>query len=144
MGYSLASSYEACDFQVAVFANLHNVEFVREYRVSARSRLQSMKNDTVWNETELKLAILQVLLLARKKHPANGGATGKMLMDCLNLKNIDELDHAIKCLFDAGSIEVGERRFMITALGVDYLAAYLPPSDPPSGANGPPDPWPDE
>jgi hypothetical protein len=90
----------------------------------------TMNNEDVWNESELQLAVLQVLLSARRKRPMNGGASGRMLMDCLNWHATNELESAICYLRDKGLIEAGERVCMITAAGVDYLAEHYPP-DPP-------------
>ncbi len=78
-----------------------------------------------WNEIELRLAILQVLLAARKKKPASGGASGKMLMDCLQLDSIIEIEFALWYLREKHYIETGERVFMITGVGLDYLTDQL-------------------
>lgn len=78
-----------------------------------------------WNEIELRIAILQVLLAARKKKPATGGASGKMLMDCLQLDNIIEIEFALWYLREKQYIETGERVFMITGKGLDYLTDQL-------------------
>lgn len=78
-----------------------------------------------WNEIELRLAILQVLLAARKKKPASGGASGKMLMDCLQLDSIIEIEFALWYLREKRYIETGERVFMITGIGLDYLTDQL-------------------
>ncbi|HEY9678082.1 MAG TPA: J domain-containing protein [Drouetiella sp.] len=78
-----------------------------------------------WNEIELRIAILQVLLAARKKKPATGGASGKMLMDCLQIENITEIEFALWYLREKHYIETGERVFMITGVGLDYLTDQL-------------------
>lgn len=78
-----------------------------------------------WNEIELRLAILQVLLAARKKKPSTGGASGKMLMDCLQIDSIIEIEFALWYLREKGYIETGERVFMITGIGLDYLTDQL-------------------
>lgn len=83
------------------------------------------KTNLTWNEVELRLAILQVLLAARKQRPQTGGASGKMLMDCLNIEGVFEIEYALWYLREKGLIEMGERMFMITALGVDYLTEQL-------------------
>jgi curved DNA-binding protein CbpA len=83
------------------------------------------KTGITWNEIELRLGILQILLAARKKRPQSGGASGKMLMDCLNMDNIAEIEFALWYLREKGWIESGERVFMITAKGVDYLTDEL-------------------
>jgi len=83
------------------------------------------KTGITWNEIELRLGILQVLLAARKKRPSNGGASGKMLMDCLSIDSIVEIEFALWYLREKGWIESGERVFMITAKGLDYLTSEL-------------------
>jgi len=83
------------------------------------------KTGITWNEIELRLGILQVLLAARKKRPHNGGASGKMLMDCLNIDNITEIEFALWYLREKNWLESGERVFMITAQGLDYLTDQL-------------------
>lgn len=84
-----------------------------------------IKTTVSWNEIELRLAVLQILLAARKRRPTTGGASGKMLMDCLNLDVITEIEFALWYLREKGLIEVGERVFMITAQGLDYLTEQL-------------------
>jgi hypothetical protein len=83
------------------------------------------KAGITWHETELRLAILQVLLAARKKKPSSGGASGKMLMDCLQLDSIIEIEFALWYLRENHYIETGERVFMITGKGLDYLTDSL-------------------
>ena len=83
------------------------------------------KTGLTWNEIELRMAVLQILLAARKKRPMSGGASGKMLMDCLNLENITEIEFALWYLREKGYIEAGERVFMITAVGLDHLTEQL-------------------
>jgi hypothetical protein len=82
------------------------------------------KTGITFNEIELRMAILQVLLAARKKR-TNGGASGKMLMDILNLDNITEIEFALWYLREKKWIETGERVFMITVHGLDYLTEQL-------------------
>ncbi|PWT99506.1 MAG: hypothetical protein C5B53_05325 [Candidatus Melainabacteria bacterium] len=86
---------------------------------------QNFKTTLTWNEVELRLAILQVLLAARKQRPQTGGASGKMLLDVLNIDSIMEIEFALWYLREKGHIEMGERVFMITAQGVDYLTDAL-------------------
>jgi curved DNA-binding protein len=83
------------------------------------------KTTLTWNEIELRLAVLQVLLAAKKQRPNGGGASGKMLMDCLNIDNVTEIEFALWYLREKGLIEMGERSFVITAMGVDYLTDQL-------------------
>ena len=83
------------------------------------------KTNLAWNEIELRIAILQVLLEARRGRPQTGGASGKMLMDCLHIDTVAVVEFALWYLREKGYIETGERNFMITADGVDYLTEQL-------------------
>ncbi len=83
------------------------------------------KTNLTWDEIELRIAVLQVLLEARRKRPQTGGGSGKMLMDCLNIDTVSVVEFALWYLREKGYIEVGERNFMITASGVDYLTEQL-------------------
>ena len=83
------------------------------------------KTNLAWNEIELRIAILQVLLEARRGRVQTGGASGKMLMDCLNIDAVTTVEFALWYLREKGYIETGERNFMITASGVDYLTEQL-------------------
>jgi hypothetical protein len=85
----------------------------------------SPKTNLTWDELELRIAVLQVLLEARRKRPSSGGSSGKMLMDCLNIDNVGVIEFALWYLREKGLIEMGERHFMITAFGVDYLTDQL-------------------
>ncbi len=85
----------------------------------------SPKTNLTWDEVELRIAILQVLLEARRKRPSSGGGSGKMLMDCLNIDNVGEIEFALWYLREKGLIEMGDRHFMITAAGLDYLTDQL-------------------
>lgn len=93
------------------------------------------KTGITWNEVELRLAILQVLLTARRQNPKTGGASGKMMMDCLNIENIGEIEFALWYMRENGFIEMGERVFMITAKGVDYLTEKLSRTEVLGGGN---------
>jgi hypothetical protein len=83
------------------------------------------KTTLAWNEIELRLAVLQVLLAARRQKPQTGGASGKMFMDCLNIQNVAEIEFVLWYLREKGYLEQGERYYMITALGFDYLTDQL-------------------
>ncbi len=83
------------------------------------------KTGLSWNEIELRLAILQILLQARKRKPQTGGSSAKMLMDILNINDMAEMEFALWYLREKGLIEMGERLFMITVKGVDYLIDQL-------------------
>ncbi|MGH9552592.1 MAG: J domain-containing protein [Terriglobales bacterium] len=86
------------------------------------------KTGLTWNEIELRIAILQILLAARKKRPMSGGASMKMLMDVLHLdgnEGVITIEFACWYLREKGFLEQGERVFMITAKGLDYLTEQL-------------------
>lgn len=83
------------------------------------------KTGVSWNEVELRLGILQILLDQRKKRPKTGGASAKMIMDVLDLRDMEEVEFALWYLREKGFIEMGERLFMITAVGVDYIVDSL-------------------
>jgi curved DNA-binding protein len=83
------------------------------------------KTNLTWNEIELRLAILQILLEARRSRPQTGGASGKMIMDCLNIDDVSLVEFAIWYLREKGYIESGERVYMITVEGLDYLTEQL-------------------
>lgn len=84
-----------------------------------------VKTGVSWEEIELRLAILQILLDARRKKPKSGGASAKMIMDVLQLNDVEVVEYALWYLREKGHIEPGERLFMITANGVDYIVDQL-------------------
>lgn len=77
-----------------------------------------------YNEVELRLAILQLLLQARKKRVQTGGCSAKVLMDVLGV-DMGEMEFALWYLREKGHIERQEAQFMITVQGVDYLVDSL-------------------
>ncbi len=83
------------------------------------------KSGVSWNEIELRLAILQILLDARKQRPKTGGANPKIIMDCLGTDDMKGVEFAVWYLREKGYVEMGERLFMITANGVDYIVDQL-------------------
>lgn len=82
-----------------------------------------------FSEVELRLAVLQVLLEARRKRPQTGGASAKMLMDCLNC-NMQDIEWTLWYLREKGHITRTEAAFMITVAGVDYLVDVLSRTQP--------------
>lgn len=90
-----------------------------------RDALKMKKTGVSWNEIELRLAVLQILLDARKKRPKTGGASAKMIMDVLDLNDLNEMEFALWYLREKGLVEMGERNFMISAVGVDYIVDQL-------------------
>lgn len=83
------------------------------------------RTSLTWSEVELRVAVLQILLAQRRKKPASGGCSGKMLMDVLQIDDVTEVEFALWYLREKSMIETGERVFMITAVGLDYLTAQL-------------------
>lgn len=77
-----------------------------------------------YNEIELRLAILQLLLQARKKRVQTGGVSAKVLMDVLGTE-MTEMEFALWYLRERGYIERAEAVFMITVSGVDYIVDQL-------------------
>ncbi|MBS1957100.1 MAG: hypothetical protein JST89_23120 [Cyanobacteria bacterium SZAS-4] len=112
--------------------------------------------DTESAETDVHVSILQFLRIARKKRPAVGGASGKQLMEALNL-NTDSLREALMFLTNKELVVAGDQNFQITATGVDYLEdhppksgmlgspgspSHPPPPPPPWSPGDPPNTWP--
>lgn len=81
-------------------------------------------NALSYNEVELRLAILQQLLDARKKRVQTGGQSAKQLMDVLNI-GIEEIEYALWYLREKKLVERQEAQFMISVHGVDYLVDSL-------------------
>lgn len=82
------------------------------------------KTSLSYNEIELRLAILQLLLQARKKRVQTGGVSAKVLMDVLGTE-MGEMEFALWYLRERGYIERAEAIFMITVHGVDYIVDQL-------------------
>lgn len=76
------------------------------------------------NEIEFRLAILQMLLQARKKRVQTGGCSAKTIMDVLGT-DMSETEFALWYLRERGYIERSEAQFLITVQGVDYLIDQL-------------------
>lgn len=85
---------------------------------------QVPKTGISYNEVELRLAVLQVLLTARKKRTQTGGASAKVLMDVLNVE-MAEMEFVLWYLREKGLIARNEAIFQITVPGVDYLVDSL-------------------
>jgi hypothetical protein len=82
------------------------------------------KTGLSYNEVELRLAILQIMLTARKKKPRDGGCSMGMIMEILGV-TLTESEFALWYLRERHFIETGERVFMITGAGLDYLVDNL-------------------
>jgi len=81
-----------------------------------------------WSETELRIAILQVLYMAWRRDPARG-ASGIIIVNSLGLKEFKEFDVAIRWLRDKNFAEIGDRAFFITDEGREFLKDQLPGID---------------
>lgn len=97
----------------------------KEGRFGRDSMPKDFKTGISFNEIELRLAILQILLAARKRKPQTGGASAKIIMDILSIDNVIEVEFALWYLRERGYVEMGDRLFMISVMGVDYLIEQL-------------------
>jgi hypothetical protein len=86
--------------------------------------LQFEKTSLSYNEIELRLAILQLLLQSRKKRVQTGGCSARTLMDVLGV-DMAEMEFALWYLREKGYAERQEAQFMITVNGVDYIVDSL-------------------
>lgn len=82
-----------------------------------------------WSEVELRLGVLQVLMEARRKRPQTGGASARMLMDCLGCQ-MGDIEYVLWYLREKGYVQRAEANFMITVQGVDYLVDQLSKTQP--------------
>lgn len=82
------------------------------------------KTGLSYNEVELRLAVLHILLTARKKRAQTGGASAKMLMDVLGVE-MAEMEFVLWYLREKGLASRSEAQFQITVAGVDYLVDSL-------------------
>jgi hypothetical protein len=78
-----------------------------------RARLRWEPQAMDWTENEMQIAILQVLLGARKQNPRSGNVSQNKLKETLHIS-------------DLVLIEKFRGDFHITANGVDYLEENLP------------------
>lgn len=81
-----------------------------------------------WTDAELQVAVLQVLLAARRKRQVCGGATVQMLCDCLAVEAASRIQNALKDLEDNGFVESSDLKWLITSKGIDQLMEILGPS----------------
>jgi curved DNA-binding protein len=82
------------------------------------------KTGVSYNEVEIRLAVLQILLTARKKRAQTGGASAKVLMDVLGIE-MSEMEFVLWYLREKGLITRSEAQFQIAVAGVDYLVDSL-------------------
>lgn len=90
-----------------------------------RENMPKIRPGVSFNEIELRLAILSILLEQRRKKPKSGGASAKMIMDVLDIRDIEEIEFSLWYMREKGLLEMGERSFMITSKGVDYVVESL-------------------
>lgn len=56
---------------------------------------QFPKTNLTWDELELRIAVLQILLAARRKKVQSGGGSGKTIMDILHIEDVTEVEFAL-------------------------------------------------
>ncbi len=110
-----------------------------DVQLGVKSQASSVENDTkssvlnppslTWSEVELRLAVLQVLMEARRKRPQTGGASARMLMDCLNCQ-MGDIEYVLWYLREKSYVTRTESAFMISVQGVDYLVDQLSQTQP--------------
>ena len=82
--------------------------------------------DSESREKELRIGVLRIL-----EHQQNnsdeqpGGASGKVLMELLDLNDVLELEKILFWLKESGFIEIGSRKFLITESGQEFLRSTL-------------------
>jgi len=91
-----------------------------------------MKADKLWDELQLRIAILQVLYGGFKNIPSMERMPGSKLAKHLNFgaAPIEQLVSALRNLCDKGFIEYDDRGFFITTHGVDHLLENLSGTEP--------------
>ncbi len=77
-----------------------------------------------WSREEIRYAILQVLLAASKKRPG-GSVSKQMLIDILAPAPL-ELELGLSQLQGRALLEVLDKRFRLTSLGLDYIRDHAP------------------
>ena len=128
---------QAYDIQMGIKANVPQAGGAAAGSAAgaAGSMHNAPKASLSWSEVELRLAVLQVLMEARRKRPQTGGASAKMLMDCLNC-NMGDIEYVLWYLREKGYISRTEAAFMITVVGVDYLIDQLSKTQPIDAGGG--------
>lgn len=78
------------------------------------------------NDHEFHIGVLRILEHLRKtSEDQPGGASGKVLMEILQINNDSDMDYIMKLLKDNGYIETGTNKFLITESGQEYLSKNL-------------------
>lgn len=86
---------------------------------------QSKTGDLVtWDAREHRVAILQLLLAARKRKASSGGMSAKMLEDCLQIEQF-QVEFALSNLRRKRFVEEIDQMVMITGAGFDHLNEQL-------------------
>lgn len=89
----------------------------------------NLEKHVTWEDVELKVWVLRLLLAARKRDPANGGATVAILNRDLVYVDAEEIASIVDWLKRQGFVETltDEQMFLITVAGVDFIYDQLPP-----------------
>jgi hypothetical protein len=82
------------------------------------------RRSTAWKEIDLRLAVLQMLMDAKRKKPQSGGASAVLFMDCLGI-DMAEMEYILWYLSEKHYIKREDAQFAITIAGVDYLVDQL-------------------
>lgn len=77
-------------------------------------------------DEELRIGVLRILEHQRNNSDEQpGGASGKVLMELLDLNDVLELEKVLFWLKENGYIEIGLRKFLITESGQEFLRKSL-------------------
>ena len=119
----------AYDAQIGLSAQQQDAQAALEKAAGVKSSAPRFTfdrnaNALSYNEVELRLAILQLLLDARKKRVQTGGMSAKALMDVLHI-DIHEMEYSLWYLREKHLVIREEAQFMISVQGVDYLVDSL-------------------
>jgi hypothetical protein len=106
-----------------------------------RARHLSEPQAMDWTESEMQIAILQVLLAARKQNPRSGDVSQNKLKETLHINNVVTMQKVMQELSDLVLIEKFGGDFHITAKGVDYLEENLPSTRLTGHSPGQAGPW---
>lgn len=75
------------------------------------------------SDHEFHIGVLRILEHRRKtSEDQPGGASGKALMEILEINDEQDMDSIVSWLKDRGYIEVGTKKFLITESGQEYLS----------------------
>jgi hypothetical protein len=91
-----------------------------------RSNPEVSDEEISWLDVELKLAILQVLVAARRAAPIDGGATLSDIKNIVIPASEEEIQDALTWLIGQWFVTYERGQFLVTVLGVDFLCDELP------------------